>query len=117
MTTNPATQTREIRVFLSSAFRDMDAERTHLVKQVFPKVRAACLERQVGFSEIDLRWGVSEEESKNDATVEICLKEIDRCRDFPPFFIGFLGERYGWIPKHDELAAYWDKHGDSQYSI
>ena len=116
MTTNTATQTREIRVFLSSTFRDMDAERTYLVKQVFPKVRAACLERQVGFSEIDLRWGVSEEESKNGATVEICLKEIDRCRDFPPFFIGFLGERYGWIPKHDELAAYWDKHGDSQYA-
>jgi len=109
-------KTREIRVFLSSTFRDMDAERTYLVKQVFPKVRAACLERQVGFSEIDLRWGVSEEESKNGATVEICLKEIDRCRDFPPFFIGFLGERYGWIPRHDELAAYWDKHGDSQYA-
>ena len=116
MTNNTAIQTREIRVFLSSTFRDMDAERTYLVKQVFPKVRAACLERQVGFSEIDLRWGVSEEESKNGATVEICLKEIDRCRDFPPFFIGFLGERYGWIPKHDELAAYWEKHSDSQYA-
>ena len=112
-----AVQTREIRVFLSSTFRDMDAERTHLVKQVFPKVRAACLERQVGFSEIDLRWGVSEEESKNGATVEICLKEIERCRDFPPFFVGFLGERYGWVPKHDELSAYWDTHSDSQYAV
>ena len=108
--------TREIRVFLSSTFRDMDEERTYLVKQVFPKVRAACLKRQVGFSEIDLRWGVSEEESKNGATVEVCLKEIDRCRDFPPFFIGFLGERYGWVPRHDELAAYWDKHSDSDYA-
>ena len=48
--------------------------------------------RQVGFTEIDLRWGVTEEESKNGATVEICLKEIDRCRDFPPFFIDFLGK-------------------------
>jgi len=116
MTTNTAIQSREIRVFLSSTFRDMDAERTYLVKQVFPKVRAVCLERQVGFSEIDLRWGVSEEESKNGATVEICLKEIDRCRGFPPFFIGFLGERYGWIPKHDELAAYWEQHSDSHYA-
>ena len=58
------------------------------------KVHAACLARQVGFTEIDLRWGVTEEESKNGATVEISLKEIDHCRDFPPFFIGFLGERY-----------------------
>jgi hypothetical protein len=106
---------REIRVFLSSTFKDMEAERNHLVKQVFPKVRVACQERQVGFTEIDLRWGVTEEESKNGATVEICLKEIDRCRDFPPFFIGFLGERYGWIPKHEDLTAYWTRHADSDY--
>jgi len=106
---------REIRVFLSSTFRDMDAERTHLIKQVFPKVRAACQARQVGFTEIDLRWGVSEEEAKNGATVEICLKEIDRCRDFPPFFIGFLGERYGWIPRHEELQSYWGKQADTKY--
>jgi len=100
---------------LSSTFRDMDAERTHLIKQVFPKVRAACQARQVGFTEIDLRWGVSEEEAKNGATVEICLKEIDRCRDFPPFFIGFLGERYGWIPRHEELQSYWGKQADTKY--
>ena len=106
---------REIRVFLSSTFRDMDAERRHLVKQVFPRVRAACMARQVGFTEIDLRWGVTEEEAKNGATVEICLREIDRCRDFPPFFIGFLGERYGWIPRHDDLVTYWDKHSDTDY--
>ena len=114
MTTAPTS--REIRVFLSSTFRDMETERTYLVKQVFPQVRAACLARQVGFTEIDLRWGVTEEESKNGATVEICLKEIDRCRDFPPFFIGFLGERYGWIPRHDQLAAYWQLHADSPYA-
>jgi len=47
-----ANTNREIRVFLSSTFRDMDAERTHLVKQVFPKIRAACSARQVGFTEI-----------------------------------------------------------------
>jgi nephrocystin-3 len=111
-----AIQSREIRVFLSSTFRDMEAERNHLVKQVFPKVRAACLARQVGFTEIDLRWGVTEEESKNGATVEICLKEIERCRNFPPFFIGFLGERYGWIPKHEDLTAYWQKHKGSSYA-
>ena len=114
MTSAPTS--REIRVFLSSTFQDMDAERNHLLKQVFPQVRAACLARQVGFTEIDLRWGVTEEESKNGATVEICLKEIDRCRDFPPFFIGFLGERYGWIPRHDDLTAYWERHGESPYA-
>jgi nephrocystin-3 len=114
-TTATPHKTHEIRVFLSSTFQDMEAERSHLVKQVLPKVRAACLARQVGFTEIDLRWGITEEEFQNGATVEICLKEIDRCRDYPPFFIGFLGERYGWIPKHDELAAYWARQADSDY--
>lgn len=114
--TEPAIKTREIRVFLSSTFKDMEAERNHLIKTVFPSVRAACHARRVGFTEIDLRWGVTEDESKNGATVEICLAEIDRCRDFPPFFIGFLGERYGWIPREDELAAYWAKHSNSPYA-
>lgn len=106
---------REIRVFLSSTFRDMDVERNYLIKEVFPKLRSECRKRLVGFTEIDLRWGVTEEESKNGATVEICLSEIDRCRDFPPFFIGFLGERYGWIPKHEELTAYWERRSDTDY--
>jgi len=107
---------REIRVFLSSTFLDMEAERNHLAKVVFPKIRLECGRRLVGFTEVDLRWGITEEDAKNGATVEICLQEIDRCRDFPPFFIGFLGERYGWVPSADELATYWTERGDTEYA-
>ena len=107
---------REIRVFLSSTFLDMEAERTHLVKEVFPKIRAVCAERMVGFTEIDLRWGITEEESRNGETIEICLAEIDRCRAFPPFFIGFLGERYGWIPEESDLEQFWSQRADSDYA-
>ena len=87
---------QEIRVFVSSTFRDMQAEREHLVKHVFPMVRARCRERGITFTEIDLRWGITEEESHRGDVVQICLDEIDRCR---PFFIGILGHRYGWIPE------------------
>ncbi len=107
---------REIRVFLSSTFKDMDEERNILMQQVFPELRLICAERAVALTEIDLRWGVTEEASKNGQTVEICLQEIDHCRQFPPFFLGFLGERYGWIPQHEELQAYWEKHPDSPYA-
>ncbi len=107
---------REIRVFLSSTFKDMDAERTHLLKEVFPRIRAKCAERNVGFTEIDLRWGVDEEQAKNGETVEICLAEIDRCREFPPFFIGFLGERYGWVPSQNDLQCYWQQRQGSPYA-
>ncbi|GAA4081999.1 tetratricopeptide repeat protein [Zhongshania borealis] len=106
---------REIRVFLSSTFKDMNKERNYLVKHVFPEVRQKCAERGVGFTEIDLRWGITEEAAKSGETTAICLREIDRCRDFPPFFIGFLGERYGWIPKEKDMIKYLGSRQDDEY--
>ncbi|MSR75881.1 MAG: DUF4062 domain-containing protein [Planctomycetes bacterium] len=44
---------------------------------------------------IDLRWGITEEESQKGETLPIFLREIERSR---PYFIGLLGERYGWTP-------------------
>jgi nephrocystin-3 len=82
----------EIRVFISSTFRDMQAERDHLLKKVFPELRQLCRKRNVVFTEIDLRWGVTEEEAKQGKITRICLDEVDRCR---PYFIGILGNRYG----------------------
>lgn len=91
---------RQIRVFISSTFRDMQKERDILVKNIFPQLRKICEERNVTFTEIDLRWGITQEESDNHKTLQLCLEEIERCR---PFFIGLLGERYGWIPNENEI--------------
>ena len=44
------------------------------------------------WSEVDLRWGVTEEAVAEDRAAEICLREVDRCH---PFFIGILGTHYG----------------------
>jgi len=94
---NPdVTQPREIRVFISSTFRDMQSERDVLMKFVFPELRKLCAERGVSFVEVDLRWGISEEQAQRGEVLPICLAEIDRCR---PFFIGLLAERYGWVPE------------------
>lgn len=94
---------RSIRVFVSSTFRDMQAEREELVKRVFPQIRRLCESRGVAWSEVDLRWGVTDEQKAEGAVLPICLAEIDRSR---PFFIGLLGERYGWVPEQipPELA-------------
>ena len=54
---SPSPDERTIRVFVSSTFRDMAAERDVLVKRVFPEIRSMCEERGVAFSEVDLRWG------------------------------------------------------------
>ncbi|MEI8135299.1 MAG: tetratricopeptide repeat protein [bacterium] len=90
----------EIRVFISSTFRDMQDEREYIIKHVFPELRTICRERGVEFTEIDLRWGVTAEEAEQGKVLKICLDEIDRCR---PYFIGILGERYGWVPNVDDV--------------
>lgn len=90
---------RLVRVFISSTFRDFIQERDELVKMVFPELRRRCKERFVELLEVDLRWGITEEQAKGGETLRICLEEIDRCRPSAPvFFVGLLGERYGWIP-------------------
>ena len=91
--------TRLIRIFISSTFRDFLAERDELVKKVFPELRRRCRAHHIEILEVDLRWGVTEEQSQRGETLRICLDEIDRCRPSAPvYFIGLLGERYGWIP-------------------
>ena len=102
---------REVRVFLSSTFRDMNAERSHLVAKVFPQLRSHCAARGVAFTDIDLRWGITEEQARSGHTAEICLAEIERCAEYPPFFIGFLGERYGWVPQPGDLSQQQGKLG------
>lgn len=97
---------RVVRVFISSTFKDMDAERNELVRQVFPKLRTLCEGRGIMWTDVDLRWGITEEQVDEGKVLPIILKEINRCR---PFFIGLLAERYGWMPNAsdipDELLA------------
>jgi len=90
----------ELRVFISSTFRDLQEEREHLMKKIFPKIRALCRERGVTFTDIDLRWGLTDEESTLGRVIRTCLEEIDKCR---PYFIGLLGERYGWVPLFHDI--------------
>ncbi|MCX6844513.1 MAG: DUF4062 domain-containing protein, partial [candidate division WOR-3 bacterium] len=91
----PSTKDRVVRVFVSSTFRDMVGDRNELMSHVWPALRKLCRDRAVEFVEVDLRWGVTEEQAQRKEVVRHCLAEIKRCR---PYFIGLLGERYGWIP-------------------
>ncbi len=93
------TSSRTVRVFLSSTFRDFAEERDLLVRKVFPELRRKCRQRQVELVDVDLRWGITEKEAQQGKVLPICLAEIDRSR---PFFMGLIGERYGWVPKKDQ---------------
>lgn len=91
---------RNIRIFISSTFKDMARERDYLMKNVFPKLQKIASERNVSVVPLDLRWGITREESKSGKVLEVCLREIEDSR---PFFIGILGSRYGWCPSVEEL--------------
>lgn len=93
---SPNMEPRVIRIFISSTFLDMHAEREELVKRIFPQLRKRCEDRGVSWGEVDLRWGITEEQKAEGKVLPYCLAEIQRCR---PYFIGLLGERYGWVPE------------------
>jgi hypothetical protein len=80
----------------------MHEEREILIKHIFPQLRRLCEQRGVIWGEVDLRWGVTEEEARQGKVVRLCLDEIDRCR---PYFLGLLGERYGWVPREADLVG------------
>eukprot|EP01130_Rhizamoeba_saxonica_P014704 TRINITY_DN6442_c0_g1_i2.p1 TRINITY_DN6442_c0_g1~~TRINITY_DN6442_c0_g1_i2.p1 ORF type:complete len:1957 (-),score=395.96 TRINITY_DN6442_c0_g1_i2:23-5893(-) len=90
---------KTVKVFISSTFSDMQSERNHLVKYVFPRLRKEFSNRRIHVLEVDLRWGVTQEEVERGNTVEICLSEIDNC----PIFLGLVGNRYGWVPDRKDI--------------
>ncbi len=97
------TKWEKVHVFISSTFNDMHAERDYLVKQVFPQLSQWCEQRKLRLVDIDLRWGVTEQDAiYNKNVVKVCLDRIDECR---PFFLCFLGQRRGWVPKKDEIST------------
>ena len=93
---------RQMPVFISSTFQDMQEERETLIKKTFPKLKSFAAQRMVSLTPIDLRWGVTEKEAQSGKVLELCLNEIERCH---PFFIGILGSRYGWSPRIEDLKG------------
>ncbi|GEM_PF-6491501 len=97
---------KTFRVFVSSTFDDFVDERNVLQDEVFPELRRRCEERGFRFQPIDLRWGVPLEAASDQRVMEICLSEIDHCREISPRpnFLVLLGDRYGWRPLPPTLS-------------
>lgn len=95
------------RVFVSSTFSDLVAERNVLQKKAFPALREYCRRRGARFQAIDLRWGVSQEAALDQQTMNICRRELKQCQTLSPQpnFIVLLGDRYGWRPLPPQIEA------------
>lgn len=96
--------------FISSTFYDMHAERDMIQNIVQPAVNQKLNEQGEYVSFSDLRWGI---DTMTDATerriLDACFDEIDSCK---PFFIVFIGGRYGWIPSNDLVTQYQNRFGN-----
>jgi WD40 repeat protein len=86
-----------VRVFISSTFKDMQAERDWLVRFVFPKLREDLVRYRIHFVDVDLRWGVTTDQD----SLGVCREVIDECH---PRFICILGGRYGWVPEGQDRS-------------
>lgn len=83
------------RVFISSTFDDLSAERDTLHRLVFDRLRDLCQSHGCRFQAIDLRWRISQEASHDQRTMAICLEEIARSQQVTPRpnFVVMLGDR------------------------
>ena len=90
----------DISVFISSTFNDMHAERDYILKNVFPQLGEWCERHHIFLRDIDLRWGVTPQDSQTQNTIYKCLTAVDSCR---PFFLCFLGQRRGWVPPLEKI--------------
>jgi hypothetical protein len=93
---------RIVRVYVSATFRDMRAEREHLVTVVFPELRERIEKLGLELFEVDLHCAPSEENADGERANSwaFCKQWIDRA---DPFLIGVLGQRYGWVPEPSEI--------------
>jgi len=89
----PKIMSNNIRVFVSSTFRDFGLERDFMMSKTLPILREICFKKGLTITFVDLRWGVTSEESGRGDVIKLCLDEVQACK---PFFICMLGERYGW---------------------
>lgn len=95
--------------FISSTFQDMHTERDMIQNIVQPAVNQKLNEQGEYVLFSDLRWGI---DTMTDSTerriLDSCFDEIDSCK---PYFIVFIGGRYGWIPSDDLVIPYKDRFG------
>ncbi|KAF8561060.1 hypothetical protein P879_10343, partial [Paragonimus westermani] len=98
----PISEWRCCRVFISSTFRDMHAERDLICGTILPSLRAyAARELRVHVNEVDLRWGVPEPVTRSPLALQMCLEQAANT----DILVLLVGNRYGWVPKRGQINS------------
>lgn len=96
-------QRKTARVFFSSPFGGLEEEREELTKKYWPQLSSMCKKAGYEFVPVDMRWGITSEMSSNAATIEICLREMDRS----DMIVGFFGQVTVWyrVENYTEISS------------
>lgn len=91
-------------IFISSTFRDMQYERDLIQEKVLPELREFMKQFGESIEFVDLRWGIdtSKEDAAMKKVLEVCF---DNIQDSKPYFLSFLGNRYGTIIEEEVLDS------------
>ena len=104
-----------MKIFVSSTFRDMDLERDLMKNYVIPTLNYKYRDSYISFQTIDLRYGVNTSGlTEKDAATKVlgmCMDSIDNAH---PFFICFLGDRYGWAPSEELWLDFYKRLNQQQ---
>jgi hypothetical protein len=82
-------------VYLATDHEDMKAERQAAHSITFPLLNIMLQKFRMCVIPVDLRSGITRPQTYKKDCLKMALDEIDRCR---PFFLCFLGMRYGFVP-------------------
>ena len=104
---------KTVKIYICSNPEDMQAEREHLLKAVFPELREQLAPFRVEVVDVDPAWDFSPAALKDPRQLAQSLQLITKCQ---PFFIGLVGEatgaglssipevllkRYGWMKDYE----------------
>ncbi|WP_372364663.1 DUF4062 domain-containing protein [Candidatus Uabimicrobium sp. HlEnr_7] len=81
-----------LKVFLSSTFKDLEITRDRLTN-IFETIERTILKRSLTIRPYDLRW---RDRHSQESIVDWCIRMVHQC----DYFIGILGNRYGWRPPY-----------------
>lgn len=108
---------KKISIFLSSTFADFQKERDIFTNDILPYLNKEIAKMGLYADVVDLRWGIDtnklSEKEKNKKVLLSCINEIDKSE---PFFVSLLGNRYGWVPSHNDIdVAFQGSEVDKYY--
>ncbi|XP_074643476.1 uncharacterized protein LOC141900455 [Tubulanus polymorphus] len=104
---------KTVKLFISANLSDMILERGYLMQHAYPELRKYCTGKGLEFQVVDMKNGMFDDAFEaDDDILKIYHKEIQDCKRMShgPYFISFLGDKYGFVPIPSKIEAAVFKH-------